>query len=50
MLSWILALAVFAIPCYFGVLQIRELVTAARNGELKCPIRHNRRSKLEFVE
>ena len=50
MVSWILALAVLAIPCYFGGLQVRELVRAARRGELKCPIRRNKRGQVEFAD
>lgn len=41
-----LALAVLLIPCYFGMVQIRDLITAARDGQLKCPVR-GERGKIE---
>jgi len=50
MVNWILALAVLVIPCYLGAVQVRELVKAIRRGELKCPVRRNKRSQVEFAE
>lgn len=49
-MNWILALAVLVIPCYFGGIQIRELVGAARRGELKCPVRRDKRSQVGFAD
>ncbi len=46
MLNWVLALFVLAIPCYFGAIQVSELVKAARRGELKCPVRKRERLEL----
>ncbi|HVP41872.1 MAG TPA: hypothetical protein VMS96_00480 [Terriglobales bacterium] len=45
MTNWILAVTVLLIPCYFGMIQIRDLITAARNGQLKCPVRKAERGK-----
>lgn len=45
-MSWVLALIVLVIPCYFGVVQVSELVKAARCGQLKCPIRKRERLEL----
>lgn len=46
MTSWALALVVLVIPCYFGAMQVSELVKAARRGELKCPVRKRERLEL----
>lgn len=45
-MNWVLALTVLAIPCYFGAVQVSELVKAARQGQLKCPIRKRERLEL----
>jgi len=47
MTNWMLALAVLLIPCYFGMVQIRDLITSARNGQLQCPVRRHNRGKME---
>lgn len=39
MVIWALAVAVLVIPCYFGVVQVSELVKAARQVPLQCPLR-----------
>ncbi len=46
MTHWALAAAVLVIPCYFGAIQISELVKAARQGQLKCPLRKGKGLKL----
>ncbi len=46
MASWLLAAVVLVIPCYFGGIQISELVKAARQGQLKCPLRKGEGLKL----
>lgn len=46
MLNWVLPLILLVIPCYFGVVQVTELVNAARRGQLKCPIRKRERLEL----
>lgn len=46
MMIWVLAVAVLVIPCYFGAIQVSELVKAARRGELKCPVRKRERLEL----
>lgn len=46
MMNWVLALAVLVIPCYFAAVQIPELVQAARQGRLKCPLRKQERLEL----
>ena len=45
MTNWILALAVLLIPCYFGVIQIRDFIAAVRNGQVKCPVRRRETQK-----
>ncbi len=49
-MNWILVLAVLAIPCYFAGVQIRELVRAARRGELKCPVRRDKRGQVDYAD
>ncbi len=49
MTNWLMAVAVLVIPCYFGVVQVRDLITAARSGQLKCPVRHSSRGNIENV-
>jgi hypothetical protein len=46
MMNWVLALFVLVIPCYFGAMQVSELLKAARRGELKCPVRKRERLEL----
>lgn len=51
MWTWILAVVVLVIPCYFAVLQIRDWVAAARRGELQCPVRPKKsREQVNFAD
>lgn len=42
-----MAVAVLLIPCFFGMIQIRDLITSAKGGRLKCPVGRNERRKVD---
>ena len=51
MWHWIVFTAlILLVPSYFGLLHARELLRAFRAGELRCPVRPERRGKLGFAE
>ncbi len=50
MVNWVLFLAVLMFPCYFAGIQLRDVVRAARRGELRCPVRRSKRSEMGFAD